>query len=975
MLETLKNALIILSNENVTLRTKVLDILQSLIQTNPNLMDNPQFSQIIENRIMDTSPTVRLAALSIIMKYLEMTYNDHFFMILIERLNDIEIQIRKKLIIFLAEKYTTFKNEDSTTFKKILKAFAFKVYDIEEISETALNFLEEILFGVPVVQPKKRGKAKQTKAIDLNENVILIKDLCLELSNHQWFQKLISKTTHTSNEKLIGQALNCLIEQLLTKNSQDTNTYLILILGIAKFYPQIVFEEMKIMGSFLKFLYELKTHNTTPADIQSRKINLLSIVEIFETTIDHYSELEEEPLKNNKTKLIMTDVQNHLMKLIHEEFLEVLHAALKLLIKLIEFSTQDFPLIKNLFVQMYAYVIKKKSSVNQKDGEVIQIEELSNFEIQSLMRSLYILTYITRYFDISEFLESNFSEEEVLKTIYYELILFSKSKNNLIEETCVECLMILWEKKADLVYEIEEHLEKYLVDQSLEKKSLVNRIYKFFILLLEKHEDKIKAHHDLTKEINKKNKGKNLLKKSASISKMELKIEGLKLETNDYEKISHCIKDLAKRTFINHIFDKDSETRRTTLYLMKTLCEQGFIPYFETNEFFMALLCDPDEDVRKLVNESFEREWRHNKTNITTGIVKGCLIGLKYLQSTRGSSLCCYLNNDDGKYYSYYDKLNEIMKIDNDDLRQRFIVFLLRESFNSSHINNSKELSIFICSILLGTSNYDLIEFNDIYNKIFNFINDKYYKIIKTLKTISKDDTLENDLKPIILESLILMIHLITLNIMVINSSIFTKGKVSFEHSNFQTLLDYLERKVYKQESSNTNAAIELHIESDLINEYIQFIDFNTNINDFLTDKEKIYLLYKKIKLMFSCHIITDPSVILSLESDFIEAYDRMFQMIKSKRKSSSKSKTKYAMSEKLEKTKKVTSKIVKTENNNKKKLKPRKLSKNKNNQKEEDSELFKQNKSLEDNRYRTRLREKPRKKYIEDEEHREETE
>ena len=972
MLETLKNALIIFSNENVTLRTKVLDILQNLIHANPNLMENPQFLQIIENRIMDTSPTVRLTALSIIMKYLEFNYNERFFLILIDRLNDIEIQIKKKLIIFLAEKYTTFKNEDSTTFKKILKAFAFKVYDIEEISETALNFLEEILFGV-AVQPKKRGKAKQNKALDLNENIVLIKDLCLELSNHQWFQKLISKTSHAPNEKLIEQVLNCLIEQLLKKDSQDTNVYLILILGIAKYYPQIVFEEMKIMGNFLKFLYELKTHSTNPTDIQSRKINLLTIVEIFETTVDHYSELEEEPLKNNKIKLIMIEVQNLLMKLIHEEFLEILHAALKLLIKVIEFSTQDFPLIKNLFVQMYAYVIKKKSSLNQNNEEIIKIEELSNFEIQSLMRSLYILTYITRYFDISEFLENSFSEEEVLKTIYYELILFSKSKNNLIEETCVECLMILWEKKSDLVYEIKPHLEKYLIDQSAEKKSLVNRIYKFFILLLEKHEDKIKAHHDLTKEINKKNKGKSFLKKSASISKMELKIEGLKIETNDYEKISHCIKELAKRTFINHIFDKDSETRRTTVYLMKTLCEQGFIPYFEINEFFLALVCDSDEEVRRLINENFERECRHNRANITTGIVKGCLIGLKYLQSTRGSPLCCYLNKEDGKYYSYYDKLNEIMKMDNDDLRSRFIVFLLRESFNSSHINNSKELSIFICSILLSTHNYDLLEFNDIYNKIFNFINDKYYKIIKTLKTISKDNANESDQKQIILESLILIIHLITLNILVINSSIFTKGKVSLEHSNFQSLLDYLERKVYKQESSNMNTPIELNIESDLINDYIQFIDFSTNINDFLTDKEKVYLLYKKIKLMFSCNIITDPTIILSLDNDFIEAYDSMFHMIKSKKKSKSKSKTKYAMSEKVEKTKRVANKNVKTENNNKKKLKPRKLSKNKNDQKNGDDEMFKQKENLEDNQYKTRLREKPRKKYVEDEENKEE--
>ena len=612
--EIFKNLLLVFSNENITIRNKVLDILLNIVGKKPEMIYEAKIQEIITQRVQDSAVSVRNSALMIIMKFFSDNFNEEngYFEILLERINDIDCNLRKKILGFFREN-AKFLKKNEEIMKKVLKAAVYKIYDNEEIAALALNFTCSLIFesfeqGIAIKKLKKSEKLEKDENSEKNEkrgkiakfskfeksensenseksekiekpeklkkgakneklpklekltkfekmaqnkenikrNIRLIRDLCIELKNNDWLNKVIKYSMKISKENTINESeiecfIGCLITDLAENHqktgiSEENLVNLEMLLGFSRYYPIFLQKELNFFTNYLKFLSDTSNLLSKKQENQAintlfslRKSSILLLLDILDSILSIKSEKE---VKNSIFLSNFIEIEQFLIKFIQEEALEILHKSLKLLILSVKIATSNYFLIKNIYIQTYAFVLKKKlvfSVEKDQDNSVFSIDNLQNF-----MRCLYILTFLTRYFDISEFFDEEerekpeFHEEKLIKIIFNELIFFCKYKNAIIEQTCIECIMILWEKLPILIFETRLFIEKYLMDVSEEKREIVEKIYSCFVNLLLRQDEKIQRQNSWKRENNKKKlendkekkwKGQKQKKKEAGFKK------------------------------------------------------------------------------------------------------------------------------------------------------------------------------------------------------------------------------------------------------------------------------------------------------------------------------------------------------------------------------------------------------------------------------------------------------------------------
>lgn len=757
-----KSSLLLLSNESTSIRNKVLEVVQAIMQQSPQMIFNEKISDIITQRVLDSTVSVRSNALNIIMKYYEMNdfiEDTYYFEILLERLNDIDSGLRKRILNFFMNNVKILKKRP-VLMDKILKAAVFKIYDNEEVSLLGLNLICGLIFegftekDKKPAKNKKKDKDKQEEdtigSIFIKNSIKVVRDLCMELKNNDWLSKVIkhSATREDGSKDEIKGFIELLINELAARNnnvSQESLVDLEMLQAFSKYYSIILSQELSFLTNYLKCISEMKkTDDSKPLSelLFIRKQQILMLLEMLDTLLMGQNEDE---VKSKSFIDNFKEIEQMLIKFVQEEALEILHKALKLLISSVKKATENYFIIKNIYVQTYAFVLKKKATLDQNTKESMTADNIQHF-----MRSLYILTFLTRYFDISEFFEEEekekpeFQEENLIKIIYNELIFFCKYKHPIIEQTCIECLMILWEKLPILIFETRSFIEKYLTDISEDNREIIENIFVCFLNILLRHEEKIRRQNSLNRNIKrkiiqdqenkKKKKGKNLkdLEESEeSEEELLFNKSDEPIDEEDFEKLAVMIREMTKSNFSQHIFSPEANIRKKILHLLQTLIIQGHVSSYEFLEYFICFLTDSSSEIRNLCEEMLKTEWKNNRLNFLSSLNKGVRRGYEYLVKRGGKASPFVVDGENVK--SLYLGINRIMVKGNDEFENHFPVLLI-ENYSLYSKPSDRSYLQFVCSLILTLEEYSVWEAYEVLVRLFAMISKNFYKSVKTIK-------------------------------------------------------------------------------------------------------------------------------------------------------------------------------------------------------------------------------------------------
>jgi len=958
----LKSSLLLLSNENTAIRNKVLEIVQSIVNKSPEMIFNQKIQDIITQRVLDSTVSVRNSALNIIMRFYENNFieENFYFEILLERLNDIDSGLRKRILGFFMDNVRTLKTSPMI-MEKVLKAAVYKIYDNEEISFLALNVVCGLMFegfsDKIKKNPRSRKKSEKEKLLEyiesnvIKKNIKACRDLCIILRNNDWLIKAIKHSAinqekiQNSQEEIKG-FIALLINDLAIKHTekgilQENLVNLEMLLAFSKFYSIFLSQELNFLSNYLKYLAEMSLimkkndYSISFNEVLSmRKQAILILLEILDSLL---LAQDENDVKNKTFVENFKEIEQLLIKFIQEEALEILHKALKLLISSVKKATENYFLIKNIYIQTYAFVLKKKATLDLSNKEALTADNIQHF-----MRSLYILTFLTRYFDISEFFDEEeqekpeFQEENLIKIIYNELIFFCKFKHPIIEQTCIECLMILWEKLPILIFETRGFIEKYLADVSLENREIIEKIYQCFLNILLRHEEKIRRQNSLNrhmknklleKQNKKKKKGKKLkdLEENEESEEDELIYQKNPeiIDEKDYEKLAVMIREMTKGSFSLHIFNSEASLRSKILHLLETLIVQGHISSYEIIEYFICFLTDSNEEIRALCEEMLKIEWKNSKFNVLGSLNKGIKKGYEYLMKRGGKAMPFLISGEENEVNSFYKGINRILSRNNDELENHFQILLI-ENYSLYSNSNDRDYLNFICMLLLTLEEYNVWEIYEVLLRLFAMISKNFYKNIKLIKNLglkkeggnnekkeilmkedknkeekkaskNKEESLnkdqksneskkeeENILKEDLNNCFNLLIELLAFHLFIIHS----KGIKDICSGPPQECLDKLERYIkknpYIKQKENVEPELEnlkkksnftLNLDYENIMKFEEFIDKNLDFESFIKNKENIYLLYKKIKFLFTYDVSDDLEVLFSFNQEMLEKY------------------------------------------------------------------------------------------------------
>jgi hypothetical protein len=150
----------LLDSVHVSVRSKVLRSIQIIVNVDCEVLMQPQIASTVVHCIQDSSAVVRDAAIELIGKYLinsdsALNFSEitkQYYKVVTDRILDIGINVRKRVIKLLKDIYINTKYEDYISNKEMLKDICRKILkrttdEEKSVKELALKSIQEIWFS------------------------------------------------------------------------------------------------------------------------------------------------------------------------------------------------------------------------------------------------------------------------------------------------------------------------------------------------------------------------------------------------------------------------------------------------------------------------------------------------------------------------------------------------------------------------------------------------------------------------------------------------------------------------------------------------------------------------------------------------------------------------------------------------------------------------------------------------------------
>ncbi|KAL1743690.1 sister chromatid cohesion C-terminus-domain-containing protein [Schizophyllum fasciatum] len=150
-----------------TVRTKALRALAQIISSDPSILSLDDVRRAIEGHLLDSSPSVRDAAVELIGKYMieSPEVADKYYAKIADRIADTGLGVRKRVIKLLKVFYHVTEDQDKRS--DIAKRIVLRQLDEDDtVKDLAIKTVEELWFATSAPAPTSRGKKARDAAED-----------------------------------------------------------------------------------------------------------------------------------------------------------------------------------------------------------------------------------------------------------------------------------------------------------------------------------------------------------------------------------------------------------------------------------------------------------------------------------------------------------------------------------------------------------------------------------------------------------------------------------------------------------------------------------------------------------------------------------------------------------------------------------------------------------------------------------------
>ncbi|KAI8375292.1 sister chromatid cohesion C-terminus-domain-containing protein [Choanephora cucurbitarum] len=241
----LSEILICLEKDAVVYRTKSLRAIAKIASEVPEVLEDKRINRVVLQRIHDTSPSVRDAAIDVMSRYLNRldTIPEQLYKIISARIMDTALNVRKRVIKLLSSLY--FKFTDPQLKMSIASKIILRIGDNEvSISQLSLKTTQDLLF-MPFKHIEKDGndylgysfanspKQRKRKIVELTSIIIgAVSKLDSSVAaQNAALSQIVQKTISEADEKtkawyhnIFQWIVDSLFERMIALDEEDNMT-------------------------------------------------------------------------------------------------------------------------------------------------------------------------------------------------------------------------------------------------------------------------------------------------------------------------------------------------------------------------------------------------------------------------------------------------------------------------------------------------------------------------------------------------------------------------------------------------------------------------------------------------------------------------------------------------------------------------------------------------------------------------------
>ncbi|KAI8926564.1 hypothetical protein BC831DRAFT_413959 [Entophlyctis helioformis] len=405
------------ASDSVALRTRALKSLQEVLVVDPSLVLATSIRRVIGDRLLDSSPLVRDAAVDLLGKYVLSGGRDvlgEYYPVLCDRIMDVSPSVRKRVLRLFREMYVSLSVGQSapkptaTSAKDAVDAQSMAVdiasrilgrlHDDPSVADLAVKVLSE-LWLQPAKDHNDYASVREWQSLPEDDKAalrttvtILTRVLAKSAVSAALFGELLSSVVKQAGKAakagMLGQVhcmVLCLMDQLLTLYGQSQldaiSANLGLLLRLCDIAPDLVSPHLLTLHPFIR----PSQAASDPAVAQQEQQIVQNVLAIFRNVL---------PMIKDADAALVGAVETDLLQLLNKSPQTIIQSAVPCICIIVANHTHHSAKLARVVTTCYGVLDKTKA-------QYAKTKTLPANALRTIWRCLILLTLVLRHYDFS----------------------------------------------------------------------------------------------------------------------------------------------------------------------------------------------------------------------------------------------------------------------------------------------------------------------------------------------------------------------------------------------------------------------------------------------------------------------------------------------------------------------------------------------------------------------------------------------
>ena len=458
-----------LGDDHVSIRRDAMKALTMIIEADPEILGEDNVKNAVAACLRDTAKAVRRQAVDLVGEFVSLrpALAPHYIDIVIERSRDVGVSVRSSAVGILQ----TICGSDPEAFgNKVCLCLVRRMEDIKAIKKKVYETFRSIWFKDLPDETDMFGKSS---SLSLENRVHLIIDVVLAYSNHDWLVKLFRQQISDASikekdkvQELCGEfceaLVNCFVSSMeytpqnYEEKIENARSSLACITALEVFSQVDASLLCDHVGTLSVYLKSISSANDSPA---TSKL-LASICVILERSV---------PGLVNPSPKDIIQIERDLNVIIYRANPPVVvRSAIRCLSVIVTKVSEHHEVMRVLFDEFAICFLNYAKSLGWKPPASFSFHINPNPAQEkkasvNLIRSLFGLGMICRYFDVDSLDSSEFPRSELVFELYkYILQPRPKQKNENLKAKTIQGFTALWLKNPQILTDCRSLIHSFL---------------------------------------------------------------------------------------------------------------------------------------------------------------------------------------------------------------------------------------------------------------------------------------------------------------------------------------------------------------------------------------------------------------------------------------------------------------------------------------------------------------------------------